>query len=45
MQYMIVISGRMFAIGERIPLMVKWVPMCEGVRVFRLSAHLEGMCL
>ena len=41
MHYMIVISGRMFAIGESIPLQITWVPMA-AVRVYRVSAFLEG---
>ena len=41
MHYMIVISGRMFAIGESVPLQITWVPI-SGIKVYRLSAFLEG---
>lgn len=41
MHYMLVISGRMFAIGESVPLQVTWVPM-SNVKVHRLSAFIEG---
>lgn len=39
--YRVFVSGRSFACGSKIPLWIKFIPLGEKVRVWRLTAVLE----